>query len=229
MIREYNEMNTKEQIWRLEKENRLQKIREEIDKIVDAEGMPIDPNIKETVVSLTALEFPTTASCEGHLDSKHGLGAPWVEISAPNEPEERFIGEKEIYQKIAEKYKVSLQEVKRAKHYQSYEEAVRETSKNEETPEYKRWREENKKLIDKVENLLIEFYKNRQVAPNIRLKIDKFGEGDYFRIHNGGEDYKSKSEKLTPEELEAKKERLKQYQKEMQEFAEFLKKKYFEK
>lgn len=229
MIGEYNEMNIKEQIWRQEKENRLQKIRAEVDKIVDAEGMPIDSNIKETVVGLMALEFPTSASCEGHLEPEHGLGAPWVEISAPNEPEERFVGEKEIYQKIAEKYGISLEDVKRARHYQAYEEAVRETSKNEETPEYKKWRQENKKLMDKVESLLTEFYKNRKVAPNIRLEIEEFGEGGYFRIHNGGEDYKSESKKLTQEELEAKKERLKQYQKEMQEFAEFLKKKYFEK
>lgn len=229
MLGEYSEITSKEQIWRQEKENRLNKIREEVDKIVDAVGMPIDPNIKETVVALMALEFPTTASCEGHLEPGSGLGAPWVEIAAPNEPEERFVGEKEIYQKIAEKYGIPVDDVKRAKHFEAYTEAIKMASQNDETPEYKKWRQENQKLMNKVEDLLAEFYRNREVAPNIRLEIEKFEEGDFFRIHNGGEDYKTTTEKITEEQIKIKEERLKQYQKEMQEFAEFLKKKYFEK
>jgi hypothetical protein len=51
----------------------------------------------------------------------------------------------------------------------------------------------NKKLMNKVEKLLDEVYKNRKVAADIRF--DKFKEDDFFRIHNGGRDYELMSEK----------------------------------
>lgn len=217
----------RERAYLQEKGENLQKIRQEVDKIIDAEGLPIDSNIKETVIALMALDFPASASCEGHLEKEHGFGAPWVEITAPNQPEERFIGEKEVYQRIAEKYKVPLEDVRRGKHYKSYKEAVNEASKSDETPEYKKWRQENRKLMKRAEEVLAEFYKNRKVPSNVHLEIEKFGEGDYFRIYNGGEDYKAEKKELTEEQIKIKKERLKDCQKEMQEFAEFLEKKYF--
>jgi hypothetical protein len=190
--------------------------------------MPIDSKIKETVIALMALGIPSSASCEGHV-FEGGCSAPWIEIQAPNEPKERFIGEKEFYQKIAKKYGVSFEDVKRGRHDEAYEEALKKSSKNKETPEYKKWREENRKLMDKVEKLLVEFYKNRKVAPNVRLQIEKMKEGDYFYIHNGGKDYESVTGKeLTEKEKREKEKRLKIYQEEMKEFAEFLKKKYFE-
>jgi hypothetical protein len=101
--------------------------------------MPIDSKIKETVIALMALGIPASASCEGHLD--HGYGASWIEIMAPNKPEEKFIGEKEIYQKVAQKYGISIKDVKRYRYPEAYKEAIKEMSKNEETLEYKKWRE----------------------------------------------------------------------------------------
>src|SRR5690242_14050996 len=47
--------------------------------VTDRLGMPIDPEIFETVVVLNALGMTTTMSCGGHLDER-GLLLPWVEI-----------------------------------------------------------------------------------------------------------------------------------------------------
>jgi len=99
---------------------------------------------------------------------------------------------------------------------------MKESSKTDETPEYKQWREETKKLMDKVSGLLKEFYQNRETPPNVRLKILEGGEGE-FRIYNGGDDYKvAAPEKLTDEQKKELNQRLVQYREEMKEFASFL-------
>jgi hypothetical protein len=49
-----------------------------VEGIRDALGKPVDAGIKSLVTALNARGFPTTASCEGHLD--WGIPAPWVEV-----------------------------------------------------------------------------------------------------------------------------------------------------
>lgn len=46
--------------------------------LVDRIGCPIDEGIRETVVALNLLGFPTSQSCEGHLD--HGCPYPWIDF-----------------------------------------------------------------------------------------------------------------------------------------------------
>jgi len=168
-----------------EKNLKLEGIRQEVENIGDRLGKPIDEGIKETVVMFKANELPTSDSCEGHIE--RGLPVPYVEVSAPNEPEERFIGQNEAFEKVAKKYNITVEEAKTSKIDEAYWEAMKECSQNEETEEYKKWNEENKKLLAKGRNLLDEFYKDRQVEPNVKLEIEE-GVGN-FRIHNGGEDY----------------------------------------
>jgi len=166
----------------------LNKLSKKVDKITDALGMPIDEGIKEAVIMFNAVGLYTSASCEGHLD--HGIPAPWIHIGASNEPKEQFIGENEIYRKVARKYNLRVEEVRRGYNVEALEEAGREIVKNKETKEYKRWRKENKKLLKKAKKFLKEFYKNRKVDSDIKLEIEIFG-NDSFRIHNGGKYYKS--------------------------------------
>ena len=64
------------------KEEKLARIREDIENWADMNGKGIDESIKETVIMLSALDMPTSQSCEGHIES--GTSAPWVGISAPN-------------------------------------------------------------------------------------------------------------------------------------------------
>ena len=87
------------------KEKRLKEIEKEVEKIADAEGMPIDPGIKETVIALKALEFSTYESCEGHPAEHpeeievegHQSRAPWVWIESlePKNLKESELAQKE--------------------------------------------------------------------------------------------------------------------------------------
>ncbi|MGD0074766.1 MAG: hypothetical protein ABSD31_10555 [Candidatus Binataceae bacterium] len=50
----------------------------EVARLIDGLGKRVDKGIQTTVTALRALGFPTTASCEGHL--QHGMKAPWINI-----------------------------------------------------------------------------------------------------------------------------------------------------
>ncbi len=116
-----------------------------------------------------------------------------------------------------------------AKIDEAYWEAMKECSKNEETEEYKKWDEENQKLMQRASELLKAFYKDREVEENIKLQIDEQVAG--FRIHNGGEDYQPIIEEVkefSEEEKKEQVEKLKKYRTEMDEFTKFLIDKYFE-
>jgi hypothetical protein len=56
-----------------------------IEGVRDALGKPVDAGIKSLVIALNASGFPTTASCEGHLD--WGIPAPWVDVSPSPTPQ----------------------------------------------------------------------------------------------------------------------------------------------
>ncbi len=219
VIEQSQEKSAKEVAW--------EKQRQEIENSADTLGYKIDEQIKESLVAFNLVGLPTSASCEGHVD--HGISAPWIEVSAPNQPEERFFGENEIFQKVAEKYGIQVEDMKRMANPEAnraYWEAVGEASCQEETPEYRHWREETQKLIEKASGLLEEFYRNREVPPGIKLEISEGGEGE-FRVCNGGEDYRPVPEDLTDEEKKQLAQRLVKYQAEMKEFTAFLKDKYF--
>src|SRR5581483_10722391 len=65
----------------INKAQRRHEVREQVARLTDALGMPIDDGIFETVVLLNVLGIHTMASCAGHLD--HGQAAPWVDIGDP--------------------------------------------------------------------------------------------------------------------------------------------------
>ena len=190
-----------------EKENLWEEKRKEIEQTGDRLGYRVDDGIKESVITMNLLELPTHESCEGHSD--RGISAPWVGIEAHGRPEERFIGEKEMFQRIADKYKVSLESVVNSDNFEAWSEAIIKVSDNGETEEYKKWRKENMPLVKRIKELLEEFYRDREVSDNIQLVVSMSAEGG-FRIHNGGEDYrpaKNAWEKMNEEEKEALRER----------------------
>jgi len=74
----------------LAKEQKLEEIRNKFKRTTDSMELEIDPGIFEIVVLLNALDFPTSQSCEGHLEEsqkRKPTKAPWVEIY-PEVPEE---------------------------------------------------------------------------------------------------------------------------------------------
>jgi len=223
-----NEENDTE---RKEKEEKLEKIRQDIEGWGDLNGMGIDEGIKETVIMCNALELPTSQSCEGH--EERGLPAPWVDIEAENEPEPRFENEKETYEKIAKENNTTVEKIK--KDYEPgglYWKAQTEiATNNDETEEHKKWQKENIKLHKRVKGYLKEFYKDRSVKSDEKIKVDDHPSLG-FRMHNGGENFDPVIEddkKPTKEQIQKNKKNLKRYRAEMNEFSKFLENKYFEK
>lgn len=216
-----------------EKEKQWEALREKVEGIRDGLDMPVDEGIKESVIALLAHEFPTSQSCEGHLD--RGGRAPWVQIKARGEPGQRFVGQHEIMKEVAEKYGLQFEDIKDgiseerphyAKQKKAWHEAHTIYSKNTETPEYITWRKKNDILRERAEDLLKEFYEVRKVPDDVKLTIEEGAEGT-FRIHNGGDDYLLYREKLTKEQKKQIPLNLPKYQQEMRDFTEFLKRKFF--
>jgi len=84
----------------------------DLEKVTDKLGEPIDKGIIEGVAVLNKLGFPTSQSCEGHLD--RGYPFPWIEIY-PHEPEEENWKENSaLREKVIQeenKYKNKFQEL----------------------------------------------------------------------------------------------------------------------
>jgi hypothetical protein len=197
---------------------------ERIEHVRDALGFPIDPNIRETIVALNLSGMPTSASCEGHTD--RGRGAPWVRVEAPSRPRERYVGESEIVEMVAQKYHISTEDVRTDRNHKAWKEATNLAVDNGETPEYQRWREENKLLQEQLAVFIEEFYQERVVEEATHLELTPDPEGT-SRLHNGGEDSQRSSRALADDERLRLADRLVGYQKEMRAFTEFLKGQYF--
>jgi len=188
--------------------------------VADAEGRGIDEEIKDVIIALNIADIPTVAFCQGHYGEESGMGAPWVEVGSPDEPEERFNGQNEIFKRIAKKYGLSLEELKRGFNPDAYWEAMKESSSQGETLEYQKWNEKNQKLFARIKNLLDEFYKDRKIDDSLKLQLEEWV--GRLRIYNGGKDYKEVDQNISQEEQENHKRRLELYRQEMKKFAEFL-------
>ncbi len=213
-----------------EKISRVEDIKNKIEKSTDSLGKFIDEGIKDTVIYLNALDFPTSQSCEGHVDG--GVPTPWVAVEALSRPKERFIKEKEIFKNIAKMHKMSLDQIKSAQNMDVYWEAIRMCKENGETDDFKEWRKSNKKLQDRMKSLLDEFYKNRLVKENIKIIVEENAESDFnIRCNMYEGEYngfiRGHGREMTKEEKERFTLDLEDYRDEMDEFSQFLKKKYF--
>lgn len=208
-----------------EKENLWRNKLKELSGIGDKLGLGLDAKIKETVAILQLLNINTSGSCEGHAD--RALAAPWIDIDAPNEPDENFIGENKIYQKHANKYNLSFEDVKYAVHLDVWRKAYNEAEKNGRNPELITWRRKNQSLKQKLEILLKEFYQNRTINKDNKIEIEVYGVGETNRLHNGGDDYGKLVTDMPLKQQEELPKKLKERQSEMIAFTEFLKEKYF--
>lgn len=181
----------------------------ELNKIADKTGMPIDKGILETVAAFNALSIPTSASCEGHLE--WGDAAPWVDIeSETSEVSKRLKSE-------------MIQEWDVAK---TLDKESGSTSQIEQTlKRYHELKSEIKRpilvLTQKVLSLLDDFYKDRVVFVDLRLVVRDLGL-DVVRIESQGA--------IVQEirGIEERKRMLEAYQEEMTSFTNFLKSKFFE-
>ncbi len=279
-----------------EKEKQWEEVEEELEKVA---GFDIELEIKEPVIALNASGINTTNSCEGHYN--HGRIVPWISIGVYNQPEERYVGQKEFEQEIFNAKKlqdiyeswlkylkefaiardemirtrlskdkplfdekdsdefreIDLRLMEENKIYpedieqimsvlrkmpEEIENAAKQGILKEETGEYKKWDEQNQKILNKAGELLGEFYQNRNIPENVRLILYDGPFGHFLR-NEGGEDYVELDKKMTKKEKrdyediineriskkkqEELKARIELYRTEFKEFAEFLKEKFF--
>jgi hypothetical protein len=209
------------------REEQFQSRVEELKKVTDRLGMPIDKNILETIAGLNLLGIPTSSSCGGHLKSEEGnLGFPYFGGHTPNEPRIRFRGEIGLRDKIAAKYGVDPKQV--ADDEKSLHEYW-DTIQNEdykETEEYQKWMAENENIKTKVAKLLEDFYQNR--APGkARLRLGKIYPGYRVETIDGAEIEELKKQEIPEDEMTARlEEQIRAAQKEMAEFTEFVKQRF---
>ena len=208
-----NSPDKKEVIW--------QKKEREIEQI---------PNIEKGAVKIIAAlnlsEIPTSQSCEGHMyENETGINLPFIEISSPNQPEKRFLGQEKIIPKLAEKYGIKPEDVRTMLlHSMPHE----EFHNSKETQNYKEWRKENNKIAKRAEKLLKDFYQDSATPEHVRLTVKEQNAGQ-FEISNVGREQDRPSvgeeKNLTTEQKTELNEQLTQYQREMDNFAGFLKQK----
>ena len=213
---EFSEQERKETIWK----NILRQVAELKDKI----GGEMDEGIMETVAAFWLHNIPTAGSCEGHID--RGSRGPWIDIEAVDKPKERFNDETVIKNKIANQYNTTPEAIDSYEHREAADKYWSEVTKKGETAEYIKFREQNEKLKEKVSKLLEKFYTNRKTTNEVKLKLREIGPDGRFRIYNGDQDRTDGIEKLTENEKIALDDKLKNRQKEMKDFTEFLKKSF---
>lgn len=184
------------------KEQRWQEMAAWVEKITDGLGMPVDSGIKETVIVLNLLGFPTAMSCEGHAD--RGVSGPWVDMKSKD------------LEALEEQWQQAILTAQ----------AAHEEKRPLPEGHYKTLRAAKKKLDTPVLHLasglmayLITFYAARVAPHNLRLVLKEYVAG--FRLECHGTFLQ---EVVEPPQREAK---LREYQDEMRAFTAFLKERYF--
>ena len=183
-----------------------QEMTDKVSHITDKLGKPVDAGILETVVALNALDIPTTASCEGHVD--WGTGAPWVDI-ASNDPRTNV--------SIAKLSEEAIQECKQGKKTDAEIEALFDEVDRARKAVKVLYIQERQKLLQ----YLTQFYGDRYVPYDCRLIIRPLGTTGKSRLESQGADCQD----VTPLEIRA--EKLKEYQEEMHAFTVSLKRIFF--
>ena len=86
-----------------EKEVKLDKARDRVERIVDKLGKGIDEGIKESVVAFMMHEFPTSGSCEGHLtDNKNNRPFLYSHVDIQEPEPEGWRDNKELQEQWSE-------------------------------------------------------------------------------------------------------------------------------
>lgn len=200
---------------------------EEVRNRLDAAGGEMDEGIVDTVAALNIHTIPTSGSCEGHID--HGVPTPWIDIEAPDEPSERYNNEKQIEQGVAEKYGLTVEEMRDESHQREWIEACDACEASGETETYQAWREANKVIRGQVESLVQQYTDQRgDIDPRLQLQLSDKGGGGAFRLYLGGGDHEIDLGTLDDQQKRALSDRLEIYREEIKRFTKFLQNKFFE-
>jgi hypothetical protein len=189
---------------REQKEQRWQEMAARVDKLTDRLGNPVDEGIKETVIILNLLGFPTTMSCEGHAE--RAVGGPWVDMRP-----EGLEALRAQWDQAERACQTAREEKRPQEEMDRLYQALREARKEMETPVFQ--------LAGRLMAYLIEFYQERMVPHDRRLILHNFLAA--FRLQSHGVFLQEIADVA---QREAK---LLEYQEEMRAFTTFLKAHYF--
>jgi len=209
-----------------------------LSEVTDRLGQPIDEGIKDMVVGLSAFGYPTTGSCEGHVDypfdqapNKRRFSLPYVFVSEET-PTYRYTQQREVFEKAAADAKLTPEEVSLRSTPEgnaTYLEAIKALdagSNNDETDEYKAYREKNKALAAKLKALVSKFYSSQPLIPEEPIDVELISDGTVAIVAKGAfmkvldDESPETSDDSLLEVLAAQK-------KQMAAFSAFLKKEYF--
>ncbi len=159
-----------------------EKMAKEVETWTDAKGKGIENGIKEAVIGFNLLGLTTEQSCEGHSD-EWGMPYPWISFSALGRPKERFVGEVKAFEKAAENKGISFDF---DAPYHGFEEEdywaiEKDVVNNDETEEYKKWVEQNKRLREKTAKAVELFNTTHNLPENLKLRVSEFA-ADGFEI-----------------------------------------------
>lgn len=198
---------------------------EELDRVVDKLGEPIDAGIKETVAAFIVNKFATHGSCEGHVEERFGKKIklrPYVAFGL-DEPRQRFVGESEIKEHIAAEYGVTAKDLEDSETAErAYWDYIHEQNVPE-TAEFLEIRAKNEELHQSIQQVLEAFYKNRQTSEDTKLTIERIGPAGHFRVTTAKED----PEEVQDADMEKHQQQLLAEQEEVRAFTQFLKEKFF--
>lgn len=236
---------------RQEKERLWKKKVEEVRTWKDVPGTEMDEGIIETVVAFNLNGLTTFSSCEGH---EVNYTFPHVDLVLPQQPIETFINERKIIKHVAEKFNFPVEEYWEALvgkdtktlstlgnqfgnlyHGKIIKEASIIYRKNEKTNERKEWEKGVRVVTKKAQILLDEFYRNRELDPEIGLTILSLSSQVMSAITYNNPDVQLLTldqeweSKYSDDEKKALQEKIARSRLEMQAFGLFLKNKFLDK
>lgn len=188
----------------IDKQQRWDEVAQRVDQFRDRLGLPVDPDIKETVTALNALGFKTGQSCEGHFG--RAQAAPWIHLGT------------EGANSLEQKAEIAFDEADKADREGKPEEELDRVWAKAHSLRQEARRptlEEAKRLTGYLSN----FYKDRQVPYDTRLTINSIGNS--CRLESIG----AFLQDIT--DPETKQQKLQEYREEMMAFTNFLKNEYF--
>ena len=199
------------------KQQQWENLENEVETWIDGMGKRIDPKIKNTTIALNILGFHTDQSCEGHLN--WGNSYPWVDFSLNSEDIELLFNQAGAISEARD-----AEEKRLIEKYSSF----RDVYASEESAELKKLSSQYHQMIRTIKQraqskltrlqfLIEQFYENHHVPYDrmlILIPIDS--QLLNYRLQSLGALW---ADSRTEEE---KAEKLKEYQKEMSLFTNFL-------
>jgi len=164
----------------------------------------------------------------GHTEEDH-LGFPYLMGCAKNASKYRFVGDKEIRERVAKKFNILPDEIMRSRemtdNFVNARKAYWEIIEKEdipETEEYENWQKENDILEQNVQNILDEFYKTKQKETDFYLHLSPVYPG--YRVESVG---RKKEEEIITKDRKEIEGAIRLAQEEMELFGKFLKQRFF--